>query len=61
MGEIVNLNKARKERDKAKAKIEAKHNRAANGRSLADKALEAAKKKLEQRRLDAAKLDPPKR
>ncbi len=55
---IVNLNKARKERDRAAAKAEASRNRIAHGRTKAEKTAEVAARTLSERRLDGAKLDP---
>jgi hypothetical protein len=40
MGELINLNKARKARDKAAAKAKAVENRVRHGRTGAQKALE---------------------
>ncbi|SPU44028.1 DUF4169 family protein [Brevundimonas diminuta] len=50
MGEIVNLNKARKARDKAAAKRTAEANRLTFGRTRAERDRDA-------RRLDSHKLD----
>ncbi|RZJ16310.1 MAG: DUF4169 family protein [Brevundimonas sp.] len=56
MGELINLNKARKARDKATAKRNAETNRAAHGRSKADRqAADTARDR------DAARLDGHKR
>ena len=57
MGEVVNLNRVRKDRAKAEAKAAAKANRAAHGRtkserSKADKAREQAEKLLDRSKLD---------
>lgn len=57
MGEIVNFNKARKARDKARAGETAKANRAKFGRGKADKTLTAAEREAADRRLDGAKRD----
>lgn len=59
MGEIVNLNRARKARDKAAAKAEATSNRAAHGRTAADKSRAAAEKARIDHTLDGAKRDGP--
>lgn len=56
MGELINLNKARKARDKAVAKRDAEANRAAHGRSKAERqAADTARDR------DAARLDGHKR
>jgi hypothetical protein len=58
MGEIVNLNKARKARRKADAGKAAATNRAQFGRSKAEKALEQARRDKAGKDLDAARRDP---
>jgi hypothetical protein len=58
MADLINLNKARKARDKAAGKAQAAQNRVAFGRTKADKAkTESETGKLE-RTLDDAKRDP---
>ncbi len=52
MGEIVNLRRARKTRDRRDAEAKAQENRAAFGRPKAERDLTTARVKL-----DAAKLD----
>lgn len=52
MGEVVNLNRFRKARDKAEAKRAAEANRAAHGRTRSER--EAAEKR---RQAEAAKLE----
>jgi hypothetical protein len=52
MGEIVNLRRARKTRDRRDAETKAQENRAAFGRPKAERTLTTALAKL-----DAAKLD----
>lgn len=47
MGEVVNLNRVRKDRAKAEAKAAAKANRAAHGRPKADKERAAAERLLD--------------
>jgi hypothetical protein len=57
MGEIVNLNRARKARDKAAAKVDAATNRAAHGRTKAEKARTAVEKARLHALLDGAKRE----
>lgn len=58
MAEPINLNKARKDRAKAAAKIQAAENRAAFGRTKAEKALIKAKAEKIEAILDGAKREP---
>ncbi len=53
MGEIVNLRRARKARDKRVKDEAAQANRVAHGRSKAERDLTAAKARLEASKLDA--------
>ncbi|MBI1980435.1 MAG: DUF4169 family protein [Methylocystis sp.] len=53
MGEIVNLRRARKARDKRVKDEAAQANRAAHGRSKAERDLTAAQARLETAKLDA--------
>jgi hypothetical protein len=55
MGDIINLNKAKKARAKAEAKTKADANRAAHGQTKAGKTLNKAQKKLTDTKLDAHK------
>lgn len=57
MGDLVNLNRFRKERDRAQKAATAEENRARFGRKKSDKALDAAKADLEARRLEGHKRD----
>lgn len=57
MGEVVNLNKARKDRAKAEARLAAKTNRAGHGRSKADRAAADTERARIQRLLDGSKLE----
>jgi len=57
MGEIVNLNRARKAQARAADKSRAAANRAAFGRTKAEREAQALKDALEARRLDGAKRD----
>ena len=57
MGEVVNLNKARKARAKAGAKATAAENRAAHGRSRADRSLIETERARADRLLDGAKRE----
>jgi hypothetical protein len=59
MGEIVNLNRARKARDRAHAKADAAANRAAHGRTKGEKTLAEAEKALRDAGLDGAWRDRP--
>ncbi|MEM8592503.1 MAG: DUF4169 family protein [Pseudomonadota bacterium] len=54
---VVNLNKARKAREKADAKARADQNAIKFGRTKAEKAEEAAQKAAQITRLDGHKLD----
>ncbi|NCO85021.1 MAG: DUF4169 family protein [Rhodobacterales bacterium] len=53
----VNLNRARKERDRAADKAQADANAARFGRTKAQRLLEAAQAEQARRRLDQAKFD----
>ncbi|HRL06746.1 MAG TPA: DUF4169 family protein [Brevundimonas diminuta] len=57
MGEIVNLNKARKARDKAAAKRTAEANRLTFGRTRAERDAARTERDRDARRLDGHKLD----
>ena len=59
MGDVVNLNKVRKLRAKARDKSRAIVNRASHGRTQAEKALAKAKAERDKRALDQSKRDPP--
>ena len=59
MGEIVNLNKARKARDKAAAKHTAEANRLTFGRTKAERLSTQKDRDREAARLDGHKLDEP--
>jgi hypothetical protein len=61
MGEIVNLNKARKARDKAAALRQAAENRARHGRSAGAKAAEAVQRARRDAALDGASIAAPHR
>ena len=58
MGEIINLNRARKTHAKAEAKALAAANRLAHGRSKAEKTLSALERQRAQKQLDGQKLEP---
>jgi hypothetical protein len=60
-GEIINLNKARKARDKAAKTKQAAHNRAAFGRDKSEKARALSLAEKLKQALDAAKRDPDRR
>ncbi|MGX1588309.1 DUF4169 family protein [Brevundimonas diminuta] len=57
MGEIVNLNKARKARDKAAAKRTAEANRLTFGRTRAERETTQKERDRDAARLDGHKLD----
>ncbi|WP_292228847.1 DUF4169 family protein [Brevundimonas sp.] len=57
MGEIVNLNRARKDRAKAEDRSRASANRVAHGRTKAEKQAAAKEKERAARLLDGQKLD----
>lgn len=57
MGDVVNLNKARKARVRAEARTTADANRAKFGRTKADKARDRMEKERADRLLDGAKLE----
>ncbi len=55
----INLNKARKAKEKADAEQRAKENRAKFGRTKAEKKLEAAKAEKQAKLTESHKLSPP--
>lgn len=57
MGEIVNLNRVRKDRAKAEAKAAAAANRAAHGRTKADKGKADKERARAEKLLDGSKLE----
>ncbi len=57
MGDVVNLNRVRKAKAKAESSRQAERNRAASGRTKADKQADHAARAAEARRLDGNKLD----
>jgi hypothetical protein len=57
MGEVVNLNRVRKDRAKAEAKASAAANRAAHGRTKADKGKTAKERARAEKLLDGSKLE----
>jgi hypothetical protein len=59
MGEVVNLRRARKERDKRAREAEADANRIAFGRTKAERTLSEAEAKLTRERLDGHRLETP--
>lgn len=58
MAEIINLRRARKARDRAKAEGEAAANRARHGRTKGEKKLRDAEEAKAARLLDGARRDP---
>jgi len=58
MGEIINLNWARKARAKAEDKALAAANRAAHGRCKAEKTLSALDRQRDEKNLEGKKLEP---
>ena len=59
MGEIVNLNRARKARAKAESQASAAANRVKHGRTKAEKAIDRSAEDRRARLLDGAKRDDP--
>ena len=57
MGEVVNLNQARKARDRAASRATAAENRAAHGRSKAERTRIETERERAARLLDGAKRD----
>lgn len=57
MGEIVNLNRARKARAKAQDKAQAAANRVAHGRTKAEKSVTSLERRRTDKLLDGQKLD----
>lgn len=57
MGEVVNLNRVRKDRAKAEAKTVAVANRATHGRSRAEKTKAEKERARAERLLDGSKLE----
>lgn len=57
MGEIINLNRARKARDKAEAKATAAANRVAHGRTKGEKTAADIERARVQRLLDQSKRE----
>jgi hypothetical protein len=57
MGEVVNLNKVRKDRAKAEAKDAARANRASHGQSKAERTLTEKERARAERLLDGSKLE----
>ena len=58
MGEIINLNRARKTRAKAEDKALAAANRLAHGRSKAEKTLSALERQRAEKQLNGQQLEP---
>lgn len=59
MGEVVNLNKARKARDKAEARRAAEANRLTFGRTKAERQATQKERDRDTANLDGHKLDKP--
>lgn len=57
MGDVINLRRARKDREKRAREAKAQENRVAFGRTKAERELSAAQAKLEADRLAAHKRD----
>ena len=57
MGEVVNLNKVRKDRAKAEAKRTAKANRASHGQSKSERTAAEKERDRADRLLDGSKLE----
>ena len=58
MGEIVNLNKARKMRDRAEARVSAANNRVVHGQSRLEREAIARERERTSRLLNGAKREP---
>ena len=58
MGEIINLRRARKARDRAASQAEAAANRLSHGRGKAEKLITKAERARQERSLDGARRDP---
>lgn len=56
MGDVVNLRRARKARDRASAEAQAEQNRITFGRTKAERKLTEAEKALAERRLEGHRL-----
>lgn len=59
MGDVVNLRRARKARDRREKEEAAQANRVAFGRGKAERELTEARKRLEAAKLDAHKRETP--
>jgi hypothetical protein len=59
MGEVVNLRKWRKARERAEAATQAAANRAAFGRTKAEKAREAAEAAQREALIEGSRMDAP--
>ncbi|HWD60435.1 MAG TPA: DUF4169 family protein [Stellaceae bacterium] len=59
MGSVVNLNRFRKDKQRADERSDAAENRALHGRTKAERAKEAADRKRREDLLEGKKLDPP--
>ncbi len=57
MGDVINLRRMRKARQKAEEKAQAARNRARHGRTRAEREAEATRDDLAARRLDGHRLD----
>lgn len=57
MGDVVNLRRARKARDRASAEAQAEQNRITFGRTKAERELSKAEKTLAERRLEGHRLE----
>ena len=57
MGEVINLNRARKARDKAEAKTQATNKRAAHGRTKAERKAADIERERVERLLDQSKRE----
>jgi hypothetical protein len=59
MGDVVNLRRARKARDRGEKENAAQANRVAFGRTKAERALTEAERRLAAAKLDAHRLEKP--
>ncbi len=57
MGDVINLNKYRKQREKAEQKLQAEANRLKHGESKASRTLRGKKRTLEDKQLEGHKIE----
>ncbi len=57
MGDVINLNKYRKQRERAEQKLQAEANRLKHGESKSSRTLRGKKRALEDKQLEGHKLE----